>query len=80
MQQLKRFISALLIAVVCSYGVAQTQPATDARQVVTRAAEALGGTQRIQALRTIRLRGYGHDQYQDGGSLITTFSTVLECT
>jgi glyoxylase-like metal-dependent hydrolase (beta-lactamase superfamily II) len=78
MQQLKRFTSALLIALVCTAGAVQAQPAADARQVVTRAAEALGGAQRIQALRTMRLRGYGHDQYQDGGSLITTEPTAPE--
>ena len=78
MQQLKRFISALLGALVCTAGAVQAQPASDAGQVVTRAAEALGGAQRIQALRTMRLRGYGHDQYQDGGSLITTEPTAPE--
>ena len=74
----KRFVSAFLIALVCTAGAAQAQPASDARQVVTRAAEALGGAERIQALRTMRLRGYGHDQYQDGGSLITTEPTAPE--
>jgi glyoxylase-like metal-dependent hydrolase (beta-lactamase superfamily II) len=70
--------AALLLAVGLCAGVARAQPASDARQVVTRAAEALGGTQRIQALRTMRLRGYGHDAYQDGGSLITTEPTAPE--
>ena len=45
---------------------------------LTRAAEALGGAERIQALRTMRLRGYGHDAYQDGGSLISTEPTAPE--
>jgi glyoxylase-like metal-dependent hydrolase (beta-lactamase superfamily II) len=78
MRRLERFIGALLIALVCTAGAVHAQPASDSRQVVTRAAEALGGAQRIQALRTMRLRGYGHDQYQDGGSLITTEPTAPE--
>ena len=69
-------IAASLVAVVCTAGEAQAQP--DPGQVITRAAEALGGVERIQALRTIRLRGYGHDPYQDGGSLITTEPTAPE--
>ena len=78
MQRLERFIGTLWVALLCTAAAAQAQPASDARQVVTRAAEALGGAQRIQALRTMRLRGYGHDQYQDGGSLITTEPTAPE--
>ena len=79
MQRIGRlFTAALLVVGLCSSGLALAQPAADGRQVVTRAAEALGGAQRIQALRTLRLRGYGHDQYQDGGSLITTEPTAPE--
>jgi len=71
-------MTAVLAVGLCAAGVAHAQQASDARQVVTRAADALGGAQRIQALRTMRLRGYGHDQYQDGGSLITTEPTAPE--
>lgn len=71
-----RLLTALLVAVLCTAGVAQAQ--TDAAQVITRAAEALGGLERIKALRTMRLRGYGHDPYQDGGSLISTEPTAPE--
>jgi glyoxylase-like metal-dependent hydrolase (beta-lactamase superfamily II) len=71
-----RLVVAFLAATLCAAGAARAQ--TDARVVVTRAAEALGGVERIQALRTIRLRGYGHDPYQDGGSLITTEPTAPE--
>src|SRR5688500_2804358 len=78
MQRLGRFMTAVLAVALCAAGAAHAQPASDARQVVTRAADALGGAQRIQALRTMRLRGYGHDQYQDGGSLITTEPTAPE--
>jgi glyoxylase-like metal-dependent hydrolase (beta-lactamase superfamily II) len=46
---------------------------TDAsRQVLIDAATAMGGVERIESLRTIRMRGYGHEAYQDGGSEITT--------
>jgi glyoxylase-like metal-dependent hydrolase (beta-lactamase superfamily II) len=58
--------------------MAQAQSTADARQVIARAAEALGGADRIQGLRTMRFRGYGHDPYQDGGSLITTEPTAPE--
>ncbi len=71
-----RSIAAFLIVVLCTAGVARAQ--TDPSQVITRAAEALGGADRIQALRTMRFRGYGHDPYQDGGSLITTELTAPE--
>ena len=76
MLRIERLIAVLAVG-LCMGVSAQAQPA-DARQVVTRAAEALGGVERIQALRTIRLRGYGHDAYQDGGSLITTEPTAPE--
>ena len=78
MQLTNIFAAALLAVGLCAGGMAQAQSAADARQVVTRAAEALGGADRIQALRTMRLRGYGHDPYQDGGSLITTEPTAPE--
>ena len=75
----KRVAATLLVlAGLCGAGAVQAQAGADARQVVTRAAEALGGAERIQAIRTLRLRGYGHDQYQDGGSLISTEPTAPE--
>lgn len=42
------------------------------REAARAAAEAMGGLERIQSLRSIRLRGYGQEAYQDGGSKITT--------
>jgi hypothetical protein len=78
MKRTHHLAAALLVFGVCAVGAVQAQPAGDAGQIVTRAAEALGGVQRIQALRTMRLRGYGHDAYQDGGSLITTEPTAPE--
>jgi glyoxylase-like metal-dependent hydrolase (beta-lactamase superfamily II) len=69
-----------IVAAVClSTAIqVQAQPAGDAREVVTRAATALGGAERIRAIRTLRFRGYGHDAYQDGGSLISTEPTAPE--
>jgi glyoxylase-like metal-dependent hydrolase (beta-lactamase superfamily II) len=59
-------------------GTAAAQSATTEAQLVANAAEALGGAERLRALRTIRLRGYGHESYQDGGSNITTEPTAPE--
>jgi glyoxylase-like metal-dependent hydrolase (beta-lactamase superfamily II) len=42
------------------------------RDAARAAAEAMGGVDRIQSLRSIRMRGYGQESYQDGGSKITT--------
>jgi glyoxylase-like metal-dependent hydrolase (beta-lactamase superfamily II) len=78
MRTTKLFRGAYLIVALALAGAAHAQRADAAREVVARAAEALGGAQRIQALRTMRLRGYGHDAYQDGGSLITTEPTAPE--
>ena len=64
-------IVAVLAAGLFATGTASAQSAADARQVVTRAAEALGGVDRIQALRTIRLRGYGHDAAPMAPALVT---------
>jgi len=78
MHKKKVWLEALVVVALCLAGRAPAQTAGDARQVIARAAEALGGAERIRAIRTMRLRGYGHDQYQDGGSLITTESTAPE--
>ncbi|HEY0963202.1 MAG TPA: MBL fold metallo-hydrolase [Pseudomonadales bacterium] len=61
------FISALLLA---GTGIVQAQDA--ARQAVLDAANAMGGVERLESLSSLRLRGYGHEAYQDGGSEITT--------
>lgn len=54
------------------------QAQDDARQLVLDAANAMGGVERLEALRTLRLRGYGHEAYQDGGSEITTERSAPE--
>lgn len=50
----------------------------DARQVVIDAANAMGGVDAVQALNSLQIFGYGHESYQDGGSLITTEPTAPE--
>jgi len=42
------------------------------RQLVTRAAEAMGGRERILALKRITVEGYGQIAYQNGGGNITS--------
>src|SRR5690606_17175675 len=50
---------------------ALAQPTSDARAVIDRAAEALGGADAILAVRTLELRGYGAEAYFWGGGNIT---------
>jgi glyoxylase-like metal-dependent hydrolase (beta-lactamase superfamily II) len=56
----------------------QAQNASSELQLVIDAANAMGGVERIQAVRTLRLRGYGQEAYQDGGSKITTEDSAPE--
>jgi glyoxylase-like metal-dependent hydrolase (beta-lactamase superfamily II) len=73
------FLNAALLAFALGLGgTAAAQSATPEAQLVASAAEALGGAERLRARRTIRLRGYGHESYQDGGSNITTEPTAPE--
>jgi glyoxylase-like metal-dependent hydrolase (beta-lactamase superfamily II) len=47
------------------------QATTPERQLVTRAADALGGRDRVMALRTLQIIGYGELAYFNGGGNIT---------
>jgi glyoxylase-like metal-dependent hydrolase (beta-lactamase superfamily II) len=47
------------------------QAATPERQLVTRAADALGGRDRVMALKTLQIVGYGELAYFNGGGNIT---------
>lgn len=67
-----------LMVLLLTVGAAAQVQAQQARQAVLDAAAAMGGVQRIQAVRTLRLRGYGHEAYQDGGSNITTEASAPE--
>src|SRR5215510_14044565 len=44
---------------------------TPEMQLITRAAEALGGRERILSLKTLAVYGYGQQAYQNGGGNIT---------
>ncbi len=65
-----------LLALSMLTGCAAT--GNNARQVVVDAAEAMGGVDAIQSLDTLQIYGYGHEAYQDGGSLVTTEPTAPE--
>src|SRR5262249_21728689 len=58
----------LLIAMAVSLNAFGQTPEM---QVVSRAAEALGGKDRILALKTLTIYGYGQQAYQNGGGNIT---------
>jgi glyoxylase-like metal-dependent hydrolase (beta-lactamase superfamily II) len=66
--------------VVCAVGVAMImvlavrvtgQAASPARQLVLRAADALGGRDRVMALKTLQIVGYGELAYFNGGGNIS---------
>jgi len=44
---------------------------SSAADVVTRAADALGGRARVLAIKTLTIEGYGQLAYQNGGGNIT---------
>ena len=70
--QMKR--SALGLAIAAStvlMTVLAAQPTTPERQLVMRAAEALGGRDRVMALKTLQIVGYGELAYFNGGGNIT---------
>lgn len=74
-----RLAGGLMLALTLGWTVcAHAQDGSDARAAVIEAAEAMGGVERVQAVRTLRLRGYGQGSYQDGGSKITTEPTAPE--
>ncbi len=66
-----RVIIVVLLGAGAATGI-NAQDDVAARKAVLDAAAAMGGLERIESLRTLRLRGYGHEAYQDGGSEITT--------
>src|SRR5262249_17874706 len=60
----------LLFIFFCSAGNAFTQ--TPELQLITRAADALGGKERILSVKALTIYGYGQQAYQNGGGNITT--------
>jgi hypothetical protein len=62
----------LVVAISAALAVRLMGQATSAeRQLVTRAAEALGGRDRVMALKTLQIVGYGELAYFNGGGNIT---------
>ena len=55
---------------------ASAVPGTTARQAIEAAAAAMGGADRLRALRNITLVGYGQYAYQQGGGNITSLPTA----
>ncbi|HXD73644.1 MAG TPA: hypothetical protein VN628_07905, partial [Vicinamibacterales bacterium] len=58
------------VCVMVAIGAAG-QSASPEQQLVTRAAEALGGRDRVMALKTLQMVGFGELAYMDGGGNIT---------
>jgi hypothetical protein len=63
-------VTAIVGLLLCA--VTQAQQVSIERQLIVDAAGAMGGADRLLAIETLNLRGYGHEAYQDGGSRITT--------
>ena len=57
----------LLIAAVLAYAPVHASAQTPASSVIRKAADAMGGVDRIKSLRSIRLEGYGQEALQNGG-------------
>jgi glyoxylase-like metal-dependent hydrolase (beta-lactamase superfamily II) len=64
--------SAIAILWLLFYAGLIGQPAGSARDLAARAADALGGRDRILGLRTLTIEGYGQIAYQNGGGNITS--------
>lgn len=64
-------VSSLTLAVAASSLLASAQQQSRADNVVTRAAEALGGAARLRAVKTIVVAGYGETAYMNGGGNIS---------
>src|SRR5687767_13898761 len=84
----KVVVPALVVAISAALVIGLAgQGASPAAQLVTRAAEALGGRDRVMALKTLQIIGYGELAYFNGGGNITgdpdapqKWQSVLEYT
>ena len=66
-----RIVLALAVASIALVaGLAGQGPSAEA-QLVSRAADALGGRDRLSALKTLQIVGYGELAYMNGGGNIT---------
>ena len=70
--------AALAVALAVSGRIPVQAQARTARQVVDAAAAALGGAEKLRAVRNITLVGYGQYAYQFGGGRITGEPTAPE--
>jgi glyoxylase-like metal-dependent hydrolase (beta-lactamase superfamily II) len=61
-----------IVWTISETGTLSGQSGRRALDLVTRAADALGGKARIQAVRTVTIEGYGQLAYQNGGGNITS--------
>jgi hypothetical protein len=64
-------VAAVLALTLLGQAGVRAQGASDERAVVTAAAEALGGLERVRAVKNITLTGYGQYAYMFGGGNIT---------
>ena len=65
-------VLSLAVAIVVALSIRLAgQAAAPERQLVTRAADALGGRDRVMALKTLQIVGYGELAYFNGGGNIT---------
>lgn len=65
---MRHVVIAAIVAAGVSAGAQATSPEL---KLVNAAAQALGGRDRILAIKTVRIVGYGQNAYQDGGGNIT---------
>lgn len=75
---MNRKLAGSAAVAICSalvIGVGGQGPAPEL-QLVTRAAEALGGRERVMALKTLQIVGFGELAYMDGGGNITSDSAA----
>ena len=69
----KSIVGCLLVIAVCTWLKMElgAQGTTPELQLITRAADALGGRDRVMALKTLQIVGYGELAYFNGGGNIT---------
>jgi hypothetical protein len=64
----------IVVAMLGAVASFSGQGSSTAMRVIDGAAEALGGKQRILAIKTIKIEGYGQAAYQNGGGNISMFA------
>jgi hypothetical protein len=62
----------LLLAAVLVHASAHASAQTPAANIIRKAADALGGADRIKSIRSLRLEGYGQEALQNGGGNTST--------